>query len=86
MGKAARIKAERQEEQQEQGPRVLNTINFNILSDGHVNVSGPITNPVFVMHILSKGLNALAVYYAQEQEKASPIIQPQPGIVLPGGN
>ena len=80
MGKAARIKEERQEQQ---GPKVLNSVRFDILSDGHVSVSGPIANAAFVMQTLSKGLNALAGYYAQEQEKASPIIQPKPGLVLP---
>ena len=79
MGKAARIKEQHKQEE----AVVLNTISINLLSNGSVNVSGPINNPIVVMDVFSKAFSALAQYYAQQADNASPIVRPNPGIIVP---
>lgn len=81
MGKAARIKAIRADEKAK--PTIVNTISFNMLSDGGVNVSGPIQEPRLVIDILGKAFNALSQYYAQEAQKSQSIIKPVNGLILP---
>ena len=81
MGKAQRLKAVRAEERKK--PEVINTIAINLLSDGGVNVSGPIQNPVVVIDVLGRALNALSQYYAQEHNKQNRIVKPQNGLILP---
>lgn len=81
MGKGARIKAVRAEEQAK--PKIINTIAINMLNNGGVNVSGPITEPLLVIDVLGKALNALSAFYAQKGTQAHPIIQPGSGLLLP---
>ena len=78
MGKAQRLKAIRADEK----PEILSTIAINLLSDGGVNVSGPIHDPRLVINVLGKALNALSQYYVQEQGKAK-IVKPQSSLILP---
>ena len=79
MGEAQRLKAIRAEERKK--PEIINTIAINLLSDGGVNVSGPIQNPMLVIDVLGKALNALSQYYTQEQNNR--IVKPGNGLILP---
>lgn len=83
MGKASSLKAERKEEKNQLKPHILGSIKFNILSDGHVNVSGPITDPVVVLDVLGKGCIALAAYYAKEMSKDKRIVTQGSNLILP---
>ena len=76
MGKAARINAEHEA----QRPKVLNTISVNILDNGNVQVSGPISDPVLVLDVLGKALMAVAQF--QHQNKGR-IVQASPKLVVP---
>ncbi len=79
MGKVQRIKEEKKEAQQK--PTIINTISINLLSDGQVNVSGPIQNPIAIMGILGQAMGVLSRFYAQEA--ASKIVKPSNGLILP---
>lgn len=81
MGKAQRLKSIRAEERKK--PEVINSITINMLSDGGVNVSGPIQNPLLVIDVLGKALNALFQYYVQENAKQNRIVKPSQGLILP---
>lgn len=75
------MKAERAEEVKQ--PKVLNSITLNMLDNGHVSVSGPIQDPVLVIDVVGKALNALTAYYMQEKMKDQRIVKPAPGLILP---
>jgi hypothetical protein len=62
-------------------PRVLATLAIDYRSDGNVSVSGPIKDPILIMDVLGKALQAIANF--QQEEKAGSIIQPKPSLVLP---
>lgn len=81
-------KAERREVQDNgqdtgQGPKVLNTIHLNILENGKVNVSGPITDPILVMDVLGQALQAIAQWQFQNKKNDSRIVKPSPGVIVP---
>jgi len=69
-----KAKAERKEE-----PRLLNTIEFRIMSDGRVPVSGPIHDPAFALDIIGTGIKNLAQFYRQENK--SQIIKPNADMI-----
>jgi len=81
MGKGMRLKEERKATALQ--PMIVNTISINMLSNGGVNVSGPITDPILVLSVFSKAFNALAVHYAQERDKQNKIVVPTSGLILP---
>ena len=84
MGKGQRLKAVRQEEQK---PQIIGTIAINLMSDGNVNVSGPITDPGTVGTAIGQAIHALIVWHAQEAKKGNEkrIVTPGVGLILPGG-
>jgi len=76
------VKRERQEATNE--VKVINNIRIDILSNGGVNVSGPITDPVVCMDILGRALLELAVFHVQRRENDSRIVTAKPNLILPG--
>lgn len=65
-------------------PRLLNTIEFRIMSNGHIQVSGPISDPALFMDVVGRGMMSVAQWHAQQ--KQSRIIAPDAGLTMMKGN
>lgn len=80
MGKGTRLKAIRKEEKAL--PTVINTVAFNMLDNGQVSVTGPITDPALLCDVLSKGFRGLSLFYGQQGGKPR-IVMPKSDLILP---
>lgn len=47
-------------------PTVLGTVKILVLSDGNVQVTGPVDNPVIMLNIFSKAMAAVANHVAMK--------------------
>ena len=68
-------------------PKVVNTLVFNLLVNGRVTVSGPITDPIVVIDILSAGLGTLVQFWTKQKEVTNRIVQASDlpsNLILPG--
>lgn len=77
------VKRERKEARKD-GVTVINNIRIDILSNGDVNVTGPITDPVVCMDVIGKALFKLAMFHADRRGNDSRIVTAKPNLILPG--
>uniref|UniRef100_A0A6M3JU44 Uncharacterized protein n=1 Tax=viral metagenome TaxID=1070528 RepID=A0A6M3JU44_9ZZZZ len=63
--------------------KVIARFGISVLSDGNVNISGPIKEPIFVLDVFGRAMSAVANFIVQEKQKS--IIEPaKPSIIIPG--
>jgi len=81
MGKAHRLREMKATEK----PTILGTISINLLSDGNVNVSGPLQDPATVGNAFGKAIHALILWHTQQAkgENDKRILMPGQGLMLP---
>jgi hypothetical protein len=63
-------------------PKVIGRVEISLLSNGGVNVQGPIGNPILTLEIFGKAISTVATYLANESR--SKIVAPkQSDIIIP---
>jgi len=71
---------EKQKESQKE-TTVLGTVKILVLSDGNVSVNGPVDNPVIMLNIFGRAMEAVANHVAKKMEDSQ--VTPQTPIVSP---
>lgn len=64
-------------------PTVLGKVEILVYSDGNVSVKGPVDNPVIMMNIFGRAMNAVVNHITARAEEGQIVAPSQPNIIVP---